>query len=677
MSRQTIAYQPALDGTRALAVAAVLLFHGRVSWMSGGYLGVSVFFTLSGYLITALLLAEHSNSGSVDATAFYTRRARRLLPAGLVCIAGVSVMAGEGWFKGIANLRRDVLGAVFQVFNWVKLGSGESYADLNAARAGLKRPLDHYWSLAIEEQFYWLWPLTFIGLLALARHWRRISPLVSVGILTALSAIAAPVIAQVWGPDAAYWATPARICEILAGALVACWLRSRRTRDRELPARMALLAPVGFAALAAGSVLFPDGRGPAYEGAMPLVAAASAALIIGLQADGKLRTLLGTRPLVGLGKISYGVYLYHWPIFVLIDRKAWDMPVGETLLIKCAITLAVAITSYYLIERPIRTATWMLPRRTLVSALAGTAVVFFVAVTIVPTASKYYGVDAAAAEQAAIDTGSVEPLVPLTTVLTTTTFHTVTDSVATTTAPATTVAAVTTSTELAVPPRPVRIVVVGDSTAEATGAGVVAWAAANPAFAQVTLVTGPGCGLVLGGYLELNTGERDVTAECGPYVSEIVPARVAELHPDVVMVMSTVWDVQDRKLTHDGPLLSPMDPAVEATMTASLAKFTDSLLAEGVPRVVWVAAPIPLPSLAGGEDKQAQPDRHAVLHRVIESIAHTRPDVRVIDLAAWLRDQPLNTDREARIDGVHWTSDASLEIANEFLGAALIQAALS
>jgi peptidoglycan/LPS O-acetylase OafA/YrhL len=676
MSRQTITYQPALDGTRALAVAAVLLFHGRVSWMSGGYLGVSVFFTLSGYLITALLLAEHANSGRVNATAFYTRRARRLLPAGLVCVVGVCLMAGEGWFRGIANLRRDVLGAIFQVFNWVKLGSGESYADLNAARAGLKRPLDHYWSLAIEEQFYWLWPLTFIGLLALARHRRRLSPLVSVGILTGLSAIAAPVIAQVWGPDAAYWATPARICEILAGAFVACWVRSRHTNHRELPARISLLAPVAIGALAAGCVLFPDGRGPAYEGAMPLVAAASAALIIGLQADGRLRTLLSTRPFVGLGKISYGVYLYHWPIFVLIDRKAWDMPVGEVLVIKCAITLGVAIASYYLIERPIRTANWMLPRRTLVAALAGTAVVAFVALTIVPTASKYYGVDSAAAAQAAIDTGSVEPLVPLTT-STTTTVHVAVGATTTTTAPAVTVPAITTTTELAVPPRPVRIVVVGDSTAEATGAGVVAWAAANPEYAQVTLVTGPGCGLVLGGYLELTTGERDVTAECGQYVSEIVPARVAELHPDVVMVMSTVWDVQDRKLTHNGPLLSPMDPAVEATMSASLAKFTDGLLAEGVPRVVWVAAPIPLPSLAGGEDKQAQPDRHAVLHRVIESIAHTRPAVRVIDLAAWLRDQPIGTDREARIDGVHWTSDASLKIAEEFLGAALVQAALS
>ena len=305
MSRRTIAYQPALDGTRALAVTAVLLFHGGVSWMSGGYLGVSVFFTLSGYLITSLLLTEHASTGSIAAAAFYTRRARRLLPASLVCIVGVCLMAWAGWFEGVANLRRDVFGAVFQVFNWVKLGSGESYADLTAAQAGLKQPLDHYWSLAIEEQFYWVWPMVFIGLVAVARR-RGVKVFTVVAWLTGLSAVAAPVIAQVWGANAAYWATPARICEILAGALVACWLHGR-----SVPRGVAPLAPISLGVLTVACVLFPDGHGPAYQGALPLVAAASAALIVGLQAAGPVRSLLAARPFVGLGKISYGVYLYH------------------------------------------------------------------------------------------------------------------------------------------------------------------------------------------------------------------------------------------------------------------------------------------------------------------------------------------------------------------------------
>ena len=118
--------EPALDGLRALAVIAVLLFHGGVSWMTGGYVGVSVFFTLSGFLITSLLLREASTSGRVDAGRFYARRARRLLPASLLCLAAVCLLAGAGAFAGVGGLRRDVLGALLQVFNWVQLASGHT-----------------------------------------------------------------------------------------------------------------------------------------------------------------------------------------------------------------------------------------------------------------------------------------------------------------------------------------------------------------------------------------------------------------------------------------------------------------------------------------------------------------------------------------------------------------------
>ena len=682
MSRQTIAYQPALDGTRALSVVAVLLFHGGVSWMSGGYVGVSVFFTLSGYLITTLLLTEHQREGKINAGTFYARRARRLLPASLVCIVAVCGMAWAGWFGGVANIRRDALGALLQVFNWVKLGSGESYADLTAAQAGLRRPFDHYWSLAIEEQFYWIWPLAFICLLAVARR-RDLRILTLVAVLTALSAVAAPVIAQLWGPNAAYWATPARMSEILAGALVACWLHSR-----PVPLRAAPLAPVGLAALVIASILFPDGSGPAYEGAMPLVAVCSAALIVGLQTAGPVRSLLSTRMLVRLGKISYGVYLYHWPIFVLIDRKNWDIPVGVSLAVKCALTLVVSVASYFLIEKPIRFATWLPPRRTFVAAFGASAAAAMLAVVIVPSAAKYYAVDAAVAAKAAIGTGPVAPLPPILadptvvadpTVLADPTVPTKRADrfAAVATGDETTVPQISTTTLLAVPPRPVRILVVGDSTAEAIGAGLVEWAAANPAYAQVSVRAGPGCGLVLGGYLELTFGTRDVDAECGPYVLTIVPEAVATLQPDVVMVMSSVWDLQDRRLTKDGPLLSPTDPSVAALMAESLGQFTDSLSAAGAPRIFWLKSPSPLPSLTGGEDITRQPERHTALRGAIDSVGFSRPSVKVVDFAAWLAAQPIAEDRAARLDGVHFTNEAALLIASDFLGPALVRAAQS
>lgn len=668
--RPTIAYQPALDGVRALAVLAVLLFHGGISWLRGGYLGVSVFFTLSGFLITSLLLTEHEHTGRVSAAAFYVRRARRLLPASLACLAAVCLMAWVGWFRGVANLRRDVLGSLFQVFNWVKLGAGESYADLTTLRSGFRKPLDHYWSLAIEEQFYWLWPLSFIGLMAIARRW-RLRPIVPIAVLTGLAAIAAPVIASVYGPDAAYWATPARMCEILAGALAACWLAGR-----SIAPKLGAVAPIALCCLAVACALFPSGSGPAYEGALPLIAVVSAALIIGLQVDGPARRLLSVGPLVALGKVSYGVYLYHWPVFVLIDRHGWDLPVGVLLTIKCAITAGAAIVSYFLIERPVRSATWMRPRPTLVAAFAGTAVV--VAMTVlVPSVSKYYGVDPEAAEAAAIDTGDVEPLVPLTTIPLTTTTLAITRTTPPTTTSTTTPIATTTSA-LAVPARPVRIVVIGDSTAEATGAGIVEWAAANPQYAQVELFTGSGCGLAMGGYLVFHDSERDVDAACGGYVFQAVPERVAALQPDVVMLMTTSWDVADHRLVAGGPVLSPVDPDVQRAITDSFRLLTDQLLGLGVARVVWVQQPVPLDSQLTEFDSQGDARRHQVLWDAMEDIADGNPTaVRVVDLAGWVAQAGLSDDAEARPDGVHWTPVAALQMASEFLAPALVRAALT
>ncbi|MBU6316785.1 MAG: acyltransferase family protein [Acidobacteria bacterium] len=657
MSRPSITYQPALDGVRAVAVATVLLFHAGLSWMGGGYLGVSVFFTLSGFLITSLLLAEHAATGSVGVAAFYTRRAKRLLPASLLCLVLVCILAAAGLFDGLANLRRDVLGALFQVFNWVKLASGESYADLTAAQAGLRRPLDHYWSLAIEEQFYWLWPVAFLGVVAWCRRRGR-SPMQVVGVLTAVFTVAAPVVAQVWGPDAAYWATPARIGEILFGALAACVVAVRPPSGRA-----AWWAPVGLLAILVACVLFPDGRGPAYEGALPLVGAVSALMIYGLQVPGPTRSLLSTRPLVALGKVSYGVYLFHWPVYVLVDRQAWNLPVVADLAVKWSIVAAVTVASYFLLERPVRRSERLVPRSTLAAALAATAAVSAL-VLVVPSAAKYYGVDDSQAQAASIVTGSVAPL------------PTAAPTTTRATAPTSTLPGTTTTVTL-VPPRPVRIMVVGDSTAEATGAGLVAWAAANPQQAQVALVTGAGCGLVLAGFQNLAFGDRDTEKECGPYVREVIPEKVRELQPDVVVVLSSVWDVLDRRLTAEGPELPPTDPSIEAAITYSLTAFTDGLLAQGVPKVVWLRQPVPLPTPTAAIDLQSQPERHAVLHRVIDGLAEGRPMVRVVALDKWVEEAGLAADEAARPDKVHWTTEAATRIATDFLGPTIVREALT
>ena len=672
MTRHTIGYQPALDGVRALAVLAVLVFHGGVSWMSGGYLGVSTFFTLSGFLITSLLLAEHSATGKVAVGSFYTRRARRLLPASLVCLALVCVLAGAGSFDGLDRLRRDVLGALFQVFNWVKLGSGESYADLTASQAGLRRPLDHYWSLAIEEQFYWMWPLAFLGIMWWCRR-RGITPLTVIGVMVAMTAAAAPLIAQAFGPDAAYWSTPARISEILVGALIACVVAAHGVHRRA-----SWLAPVCLVALTVACVLFPADGGPAYRGALPLVGVASAGLIYGLQAPGRLRSLLSLGALVAIGRVSYGLYLFHWPVYVLVDRQQWDLPTAVSLAVKLAITGVLVVVSYVLIERPVRTATWLGPRRTLVGA-AGAMALVGAMVLLVPASTKYYGVDAAAASAAAIGTDSVLPLVPAISASPPTSTPVTTPAGASTGStvlgPTTTAFGVTAST--VVPSRPVRILVVGDSTAEATGAGLVAWAAANPTLAQVQVAAGPGCGLALGGFLIYAGSDRDVDASCTTYVRDVALDTVERLRPDVVMVMSSVWDVLDRRLEPGAVALPPTDPQIATFLATALADFTDQVIARGAQRVVWIREPVPQVGLSGRPNPENERARHEVMWRIIDDIAAARSQVRVVDLAGWTDQQGYSVPGPWRPDGVHWSPDVSLLIAEQMLGPELIRMALT
>ena len=158
-------HQPALDGLRAVAVTMVLAFHLGTPSFDGGYLGVSLFFTLSGFLLTHLLVAEIERTGHIAVGSYLARRARRLLPAGLLGLLLVIVLGASGAFAPETDVRRGVWAALLQVYNWFDLASGNSYAELFVAPS----PIAHYWSLAIEEQFYWVWPM---ALLLLVR-WRR------------------------------------------------------------------------------------------------------------------------------------------------------------------------------------------------------------------------------------------------------------------------------------------------------------------------------------------------------------------------------------------------------------------------------------------------------------------------------------------------------------------------
>jgi peptidoglycan/LPS O-acetylase OafA/YrhL len=691
--RRTIEYQPALDGVRALAVGAVLLFHAGVPGFDGGYLGVSVFFTLSGYLITSLLLTEHEASGTIDLRVFYGRRLRRLLPASAVTIIGVMILAGiSDVFDGVSALRAQVLGAVFQVANWVLLAGDGSYQDLLADTSGTPSPLEHFWSLAIEEQFYWVWPACM--LLIATRTTSRARLVRVVGILTAIFCIAAPVIAQVWGPDAAYWATPARLGEILVGAWLAT-ASAGRTVDR----RYAPLAPAALVALAAAVVLFPTVGGPAYEGALPLVAVTSAALIFGLQADGHVRDALSWRPLVGLGLMSYGVYLYHWPIFVVLDADRVGFAGAPLVVVRLAVTMAVSFASYRLLEQPIRRTRRREFGPTLLWSGVATVSIAVAAVVVVPASlGDYWRIDDDVAQAAAIEvvdvpltaapvsTVAVVPAEPVQAIgngdvpdsttpgapSTTTGAPSAPETTATTTAPTpTTVATIPPLPELA---RPMRVLVTGDSTAAAVGTGVVSWAAAHPDLAEAEVVAAPGCGFVMGG--ERAHGDTTVSNEsCDGWVqAQLLPA-VERTRPDLVVVMVTSWDIIGHRWD-DGPLLTPMDPEFRSRIESAYAALVDDVTAAGAGRLAFVRHPIPDSWWLGNVDDD-EIARHEVMYETYEDLADQAPDrVAVIGLERWFTEQGLDDDEAVRPDGVHLDPDVAADVLERYLGEQIVRAAL-
>jgi peptidoglycan/LPS O-acetylase OafA/YrhL len=669
--RRTIEYQPALDGVRAVAVALVLVFHGGFTWMSGGYVGVSVFFTLSGYLITSLLLVEHERTGSIALGRFYARRMKRLLPASLACLGAVSIAAAAGAFDEFTSLRRDLLGALFQVANWVKLWGDDSYADLTNATLGRVSPLEHYWSLAIEEQFYWLWPVAIVALFRVAHT--RVSVIRWIVLLAAAAVVAAPVIAVVWGADAAYWATPARAGEILVGAALAAWFRLRG----HWGAWSAWLAPAGLAVILWAALAWPAGNGPAYDGWLGVFAIASAAAIAGLQHPSPMRTALSARPIVWLGTISYGLYLYHWPIYSVLTEERMGMDGVALFGARLSLTLAIAAVSSYVLEQPVRRWDPVWTRPLMGGAIATAAVAALVVVGVQPVAS------APISDPEVVDEVTIAPvdgtLAPLVT----------TGQPSTTPAPVA-VPPSTTPAPVAVPPsttpapvavpvvsRPVRMVVVGDSTAQYTAAGLAAWAADHPDSAQVTDASVAGCGFLRAGTVPTD-GAIDFQGQCDELLDDRLPALLSELQPDVVMLMVTMRDVEDREWTPDEGVISPFDQRFRDRLLIDYTAMADRLVAAGVRRIAWVLPPVPIAPFQGEQVKMLDPARYQVQFDVIGEVAAGAGDaVHVLDLRTWLEAMGGSKDGQIRPDGLHWSAEAGYWVAERYLAGSLVTVALS
>jgi len=351
----------ALDGVRAVAVSAVLFFHQGLSWAQGGFLGVEAFFVLSGFLITSLLLTEWRGSGRISLRHFWARRARRLLPALFVVVAACAIYERvAGPTRAVPDFGSDVLATALYVANWHQIWTGSGYF----AQTGLVSPLQHTWSLAIEEQFYLIWPLVLVFLLRLTRNVR-----VLFGV-TVLGAIASALeMAWLYGSDGAglnrvYYGTDTRAQALLAGAALAMAVHLRASaptgsrHGRLRPALPAAVGVLGIAGLLAAMDLARATSTWLFRGGFLAVDASVLAVIIAVTSPSPVfspaRRLLETWPFRKLGLISYGVYLWHFPLFLWLTTQSTGLGGAALLALRFGSTLVVSVVSYVVIEQPIR-----------------------------------------------------------------------------------------------------------------------------------------------------------------------------------------------------------------------------------------------------------------------------------------------------------------------------------
>ena len=349
-----------LDGLRALAVGLVVVYHLLPDRLPGGFIGVDVFFVISGFLITTLLLREVRRNGYMNMPTFWLRRIRRLLPALvlvlLVCTALVWIVDVTRGGDLRVGLGRQVLGGLTFTTNWVEIAHGTSYFDQN--QPVLYKPL---WSLAVEEQFYLLWPPALALMLVLSARWRpRLLIVLGLGVGSALwMAVLYFTAEDVTRP---YYGTDSHLFGLMAGVLVSFWWMSRGSWLRSR-AWWRWRGPAGLAALAGVLLLsrvMPEDRAVTYLGGLVLASVLTAVVIASLLPGRTwLHTLLELRPMEWVGERSYGLYLWHWPVLLLMlaalpAQEAGSLGYWMLRLVAVVLTVVVAELSYRWVETPIR-----------------------------------------------------------------------------------------------------------------------------------------------------------------------------------------------------------------------------------------------------------------------------------------------------------------------------------
>ncbi len=351
-------YMPGLDGLRALAVLAVIAYHEQFAWAPGGLLGVGVFFTLSGFLITGILISQWAKLGRIKLGDFWLHRARRLLPALFVMLAVVTAWVTVADRARLASLRPAVGAAAAYFSNWYLIARNQSYF----ARFAPSAPLDHLWSLAVEEQFYLLWPLLLLAGLIAARKLRIPTAwlIVPTAILTAASVYAMLTLYQPGqDPTRVYEGTDTRAFGLLIGVMLALAWPSAGERGARPASRWTrvLLDAAGLAGLAViGMLIWRVGQySPfAYRGGLVLLSVATAAVVAATAYPASIvGRALGWGPLRWIGVRSYGIYLWHFPVIVMTSQP--NVKPGLLLAgLQISASILLAALSWQLIEEPIR-----------------------------------------------------------------------------------------------------------------------------------------------------------------------------------------------------------------------------------------------------------------------------------------------------------------------------------
>lgn len=620
-------YVGAFDGMRGIGLVAVLLYHGGYTILPGAYFSISMFFTLSGFLITMLMIREVAKSDRIALGPFWLRRARRLLPAAIFTL--VAVLLLRSYFPAIqpSRLRGDVLAALAYIENWWLIHTNQAYGAIFSEGS----PVQHFWSLAIEEQYYLFFPLLMVGLFTFVKRNLRIAAVL--GVLTAASfAYAAHLSSNL---DRAYYNTFSRASEILVGILAA-FLVAQFDRERNANARH-VLDGAGIVAMLGMAWLWStiDLHDPfVFRGGTLLNSVFTVIVIAACLQPGAVARFLNVTPWRKFGGISYGVYLVHWPIFLILTEQRLGLGHNATFAVRVAVTLTVAISMYFLFENPIRRGT-MLRRNTRFFAViaAGTAAVVGLAVAMPDT------------DASVLDLSSSSPVSGQLTTL-------------------------ADAPKVAGDPR---VMVVGDSMSWSVFVGLDAWGKTHGV--QFGRYSALGCGVGGPGTLNYLGLVRKTFADCAQWKRDMGKA-VRAFDPDEVLVVVGLADISPRRFA-DGKFRSIGDPVYDARLTRKIRSMARTLTSEGA-RLKWVTFPhVDIPFTNGGTGQppfvENEPKRMDELNALVAAALAPIPNASTIDLAAYMRARPDGElDPAFRPDGAHLSKSGTDEVAR-WLGPQLQQ----